>query len=81
MAWVKVIEPGDATGRLKHIYQAAQQRAGYVPHVTKLQSLRPDTLQSGLALYRQLMDAPTGLTVRQRVLIATVVSHVNGCHY
>ena len=81
MAWVKVIEPDDATGRLKQVYEAAQQRAGYVPHVTKVQSLRPDALQSGLALYRQLLDAPTGLTVRQRVLIATVVSHVNGCHY
>ena len=35
----------------------------------------------GFDLYCQLMDAPGGISRRERVLIATVVSAVNGCHY
>ena len=81
MAWVKINQTEEATGLLKDVYQAAQKKAGYVPQVTKVQSLRPETLQRGLSLYRQLMDAATGISFRQRVLIGTVVSRVNGCHY
>lgn len=81
MAWVKMIEPEAATGRLKEIYEFASKRAGHVPNITKLQSLRAETMNIGFALYRQIMDAPTGISRLQRVLIATVVSKVNGCHY
>ncbi len=81
MAWVKIIEPEAATGRLKRIYELASERAGYVPNITKLQSLRPETMNRGFALYQQIMDAPTGISRLQRVLIATVVSKVNGCYY
>jgi alkylhydroperoxidase family enzyme len=81
MAWVKMIEPKAATGLLKEIYESAKKRAGYVPNITKLQSLRPETMDIGFALYRQLMDAPTGISRRQRVLIATVVSRINGCYW
>ena len=81
MAWVRIVQPEEATGVLKDIYQTAEDKAGYVPNVTKLQSLRPETMQIGLSLYRQVMDAPTGINLRQRVLIATVVSKINGCYY
>lgn len=81
MPWIQTVEPEAATGKLKQIYDDAVARAGYLPQMTRLQSLRPETMGLGFALYRQLMDAPTGLTRRQRVLIATVVSKVNGCHY
>jgi alkylhydroperoxidase family enzyme len=46
-----------------------------------LQSLRPKTMERGFDLYCQIMDDPTGISKRERVLIATVVSKVNGCHY
>ena len=81
MAWIQMIDPVDATGKLKEIYDTAEARAGYVPQMTRLQSLRPETIGLGFALYRQLMDASTGITRRQRVLIATVVSKVNGCYW
>ncbi len=81
MAWVKIIEPETATDQLKKIYDAARERAGYVPNITKLQSLRPETMSLGFALYQQIMDAETGISRLQRVLIATVVSKVNGCYY
>jgi alkylhydroperoxidase family enzyme len=82
MPWVQTIPPEAATGRLRELYERARARAGgQVPNITRLQSLRPETLRLGFAIYCQLMDDPTGLTRRERVLIATVVSKVNGCHY
>jgi hypothetical protein len=38
-------------------------------------------MSHGFNLYSQIMDDPTGISKRERVLIATVVSKVNGCLY
>jgi uncharacterized peroxidase-related enzyme len=81
MPWVASVPEDHASGVLGELYRQARQRAGTVPNVTKVQSLRPETTARGLELYRQMMDSPTGLTKRERVLIATVVSKVNGCLY
>jgi len=81
MAWVRTIDEGEAVGPLTDVYEKARQRAGKVPNIAKLQSLRPTTTMRGFDLYCQLMDDPTGLSKRERVLIATVVSKVNGCYY
>jgi uncharacterized peroxidase-related enzyme len=81
MAWVRQISEMDATGQLADTYLRVKDRAGKVPNIAKIQSLRPETMDRGFALYCQLMDSPTGLTKRERVLIATVVSKINGCLY
>lgn len=81
MPWVPTVAEDQATGPLADVYQTARERAGRVPNITKVQSLRPEATARGFGLYCQLMDAPTGLTRRERVLIATVVSKVNGCLY
>jgi uncharacterized peroxidase-related enzyme len=81
MAWVPTVAEDQATGEVAELYRKAHQRAGKVPNIARLQSLRPASAERGFDLYCQLMDAPTGLTRRERVLIATVVSQVNGCLY
>lgn len=81
MAWVPTVSENQATGPLADVYQKARERAGKVPNITQVQSLRPETTARGFDLYCQLMDAPPGISRRQRVLIATVVSKVNGCLY
>ncbi len=81
MAWVKMVSDEAATGKLRELYQRVRERAGKVPNIAKLQSLRPKTTAYGFDLYCQIMDDPTGITKRERVLIATVVSKVNGCMY
>jgi uncharacterized peroxidase-related enzyme len=81
MPWVPTIPEDRATEALAKVYQRARERAGKVPNIAKLQSLRPETTARGFDLYCQLMDAPTGISRRERVLIATVVSKVNGCLY
>lgn len=81
MAWVQTVPVDAASGKLREIYERVRQRAGVVANIAKLQSLRPHTMERGFDLYCQIMDAPTGITKRERVLIATVVSKVNGCVY
>jgi len=81
MAWVQTIPEEQARDRLRNVYRKARERAGKVPNVAKVQSLRPGATERGFDLYCQLMDAPTGLSRRERVLIATVVSKANGCLY
>jgi uncharacterized peroxidase-related enzyme len=81
MAWVQTIAEDAAAGTLREVYERVRQRAGVVPNIAKVQSLRPETMGHGFNLYCQIMDAPTGIARRERVLIATVVSKVNGCLY
>ena len=81
MAWVQTVAVEAASGKLKEVYQRARERAGAVPNIAKLQSLRPKTMEPGFDLYCQIMDDPTGISKRERVLIATIVSKVNGCLY
>jgi uncharacterized peroxidase-related enzyme len=81
MAWVQTVAVEAASGKLQEMYRRVKERAGVVPNIAKLQSLRPQTMERGFDLYFQIMDDPTGLGKRERVLIATVVSKVNGCLY
>lgn len=81
MAWVNTIDPNAAHGRLREVYQHIRQRKRSIPNIARLQSLRPEAMDLGFCLYCGLMDEPTGITFRERVLIATVVSKTNGCDY
>jgi uncharacterized peroxidase-related enzyme len=81
MAWVPMVAVETASGKLQEIYERSCKRAGVVPNIAKVQSLRPKTTERGFDLYCQIMDDPTGISKRERVLIATVVSKVNGCLY
>ncbi len=81
MAWVQTIPDDAATGALREMYDRVRARAGSIPNIARLQSLRPTTMARGFDLYCQIMDGPGGISKRERVLIATVVSRVNGCLY
>jgi uncharacterized peroxidase-related enzyme len=81
MAWVQTVSEEAASDDVRAVYERVRARAGFIPNIAKLQSLRPGTLGHGFDLYCQVMDDPTGISKRERVLIATVVSKVNGCLY
>ncbi len=81
MAWVQMVSEEAARDKLCELYQRARARAGFIPNIATVQSLRPETALRGFDLYCQVMDAPSGISRRERVLIATVVSRVNGCWY
>ncbi len=81
MAWIRMIEPGEATGELKTEYDEGVRRAGKVFNILKLQSLNPRTLRASMGLYLATMHAPSGLSRAERELLATVVSSINRCFY
>ncbi len=81
MAWIKMIEPGEAEGELRQEYSAAVQRAGKVFNILKIQSLNPATLHASMDLYLASMYGPSGLSRVEREMLATVVSWANHCFY
>jgi len=81
MAWIKTIKPEEAGGDLKKEYDAAVGRAGKVYNILRVQSLNPRTLRASMELYLATMQAPSGLSRRERELLATVVSWANRCFY
>jgi uncharacterized peroxidase-related enzyme len=81
MAYIGLVEPGDASGALKQEYDAALERAGKVFNVVKAMSLNPTVLGSSLDLYQAIMLGPSGLSRQERELLAVVVSRENDCYY
>jgi uncharacterized peroxidase-related enzyme len=81
MAWIKTIEPEDASGELKNEYMRAVARAGKAFNILTLQSLNPETLHASIGLYLATMHAPSGLSRAERELMAVVVSRANDCFY
>ena len=82
MAWIRTVDPQDAGGLLKSLYDAAIRRAGKVFQILRIQSLHPKVLRASTQLYIELMYSPDhALTRAQREMIATTVSRENDCFY
>lgn len=81
MAWIKMVEPADATGEIKKEYDEAVHRAGKVFNILKVQSLNAETLRASMDLYLATMHRPSGLSRAEREMLATVVSCANHCFY
>jgi uncharacterized peroxidase-related enzyme len=81
MAWIKVVEPEAAAGKLKAEYDKAVRRAGKVFNILKVQSLNPKSLHASMELYLAVMHGPSGLSRGEREMLATVVSWANHCFY
>jgi alkylhydroperoxidase family enzyme len=81
MAWIKLVADGEATGRLKQFYDAAIARAGRVFGIVRTMSPNPPTLEKSMAFYMQVMKGPSGLSRREREMLAVVTSAANDCHY
>ncbi len=81
MSWIKTVPDNEADGLLAEIYDQTSEKFGHVINLVKIQSLSPETMSIGKKLYAHLMTKPGGLSRLQRVLIATVVSKINGCYY
>ncbi|NYT61091.1 peroxidase-related enzyme [Alcaligenaceae bacterium] len=66
---------------LQEVFQKCVEKLGFVPNVLAAYSLRPNKLRNFMALYNELMLAPSGLSKLEREMIAVVVSSVNHCYY
>jgi len=81
VAYIRLIDEGEAGGPLKEEYDAAVERAGKVFNIVKAMSLRPAVLRASIELYREIMLGESGLSRQERELLATVASAAQSCHY
>ncbi len=81
MAYIRQIEPEEATGEVKDFYEKLVERDGRVRGIFKLMSLRPPVMIGLSTLYGAVMFGDSGLSQAQREMIAIVVSAINGCVY
>jgi len=81
VAWIHVTDENNATGTLAELYKRIATPGGTVDNILKIHSLNPTSLGDHLTLYRNLMQARTGLGRMRREMIAVVTSAANSCHY
>lgn len=81
MPFIDVIEPEQATGTLKEIYQNLTLSRGKLAMAHKIQSLNPESITAHMDLYMQVMFGKSPLKRAQREMIAIVVSAANNCEY
>lgn len=81
MARIKVTQPEEAEGVLKNVYDILIEKRGKISEVLKIQSLHPQSIQSHLNLYMDIMFSKTSLSRAEKEMIAVVVSVANGCEY
>ena len=81
MAYIELVRDEQATGRLKELFDAAVKRAGRVFHIVRTMSPNPPVMEASMGIYMHIMKGPSGLTRRERELLATVTSRANDCYY
>ncbi len=82
MTWIETVDPAEARGKLKRLYEQIQSPGGQVDNILRAHSLRPRTLEAHLALYRAVLHSrPRELSARECELVGVCVSTWNGCDY
>ena len=81
MAWIELVPDDEATGKLKEFYDAAIRRAGRVYEIVRTMSPNPAVLEASMIFYIKLMKGPSGLSRKEREMLAVVTSAANDCYY
>ncbi|MEJ8569799.1 carboxymuconolactone decarboxylase family protein [Elongatibacter sediminis] len=82
MAFIDIIPPDRAEGRLAKLYRRVSGPGGQVDNVLQVHSLRPHSLEGHMGLYKAVLHHP-GNTLPGWYLeaVGVLVSHLNGCDY
>lgn len=81
MPYIQTIDPAEASGQLKEVYNQLLESRGKVAEVHKIQSLHPESLLQHMELYMGIMFGQSPLKRYQREMMAVVVSATNRCPY
>jgi len=81
MAWIELVPDDEATGKLKEFYDAAIARAGRVYGIVRTMSPNPAVLEASMRFYVKIMKGPSGLSRKEREMLAVVTSAANDCYY
>jgi uncharacterized peroxidase-related enzyme len=66
---------------LQAIWKKCVDKLGFVPNVYSAYSLKPQRLRHFMAMYNEIMLAPSNLSKLEREMVAVVVSSANRCYY
>jgi uncharacterized peroxidase-related enzyme len=81
MANIQVIQPSDADGYLKEVYDQILESRGKIAEIHKIQSLNPRSIIRHMDLYMTLMYGKSPLGREEREMLGVIVSKANNCDY
>jgi uncharacterized peroxidase-related enzyme len=75
------LPPVPLSDDMKAYFAKCEEKLGFVPNVLKAYAFDMAKLSAFVAMYNDLMLAPSGLTKLEREMIAVAVSAQNRCYY
>ena len=75
------LPPAELSEVMKAYFAKCDEKLGFVPNVLKAYGFDNAKLEAFVAMYNDLMLAPSGLTKLEREMIAVAVSSYNRCYY
>jgi uncharacterized peroxidase-related enzyme len=75
------LSPDKLTPEIAAYFVKCQEKLGFVPNVLQAYTFDMGKLSAFVAMYNDLMLAPSGLTKLEREMIAVAVSAHNRCYY
>ena len=81
MAYVRMIDSGEAGEELAAAHQRVAGARGAVANILKIHGVTPRVMLAHLDLYREIMFGRSELSRKEREMIAVAVSVTNHCHY
>jgi uncharacterized peroxidase-related enzyme len=75
------LPPQPLTPEMAAYFHKCEEKLGFIPNVLKAYTFDMAKLGAFVAMYNDLMLAPSGLSKLEREMIAVAVSSVNRCYY
>jgi uncharacterized peroxidase-related enzyme len=75
------LQRGKLSPAMEAYFGKCQEKLGFVPNVLSAYAFDNAKLEAFVAMYNDLMLAPSGLSKLEREMIAVAVSSVNRCYY
>jgi len=75
------LKPAPPTEAMAAYFKKCQEKLGFVPNVLQAYAFDMPKLEAFVAMYNDLMLAPSGLSKLEREMIAVAVSSANRCYY
>jgi uncharacterized peroxidase-related enzyme len=75
------LPPEKLSSEMQAYFSKCEEKLGFVPNVLKAYAFDMPKLSAFVAMYNDLMLAPSGLSKLERELIAVAVSSHNKCYY
>src|SRR5579859_4021055 len=75
------LKPAQLTPEMAAYFAKCEEKLGFIPNVLKAYAFDDAKLSGFVAMYNDLMLAPSGLSKLEREMIAVAVSSHNRCYY